>query len=62
VGALERGFNAKLMLSAEVLSTLANYTWYVSAAKAQRELGWQTRPIEQTFKEVLDYERAKMKK
>ena len=62
VGALERGFNAKLMLSAEVLSTLANYTWYVTSAKSQRELGWQTRPIEQTFKEVLDYERAKMKK
>ena len=61
MGLLERVFNARLSISAEALSTLANYTWYVTSAKAQRELGWQTRPIEQTFKEVLDYERARMK-
>ena len=62
MGLLERAFNARLSISSEALSTLANYTWYVTAAKAQRELGWQPRPLEQTFKEVLDYKRAKMKK
>jgi nucleoside-diphosphate-sugar epimerase len=55
-GVLERTFNAKLMFSSEALSTLNDYTFYGSADKAKRELGWQPRPVEAIFKEVLDYE------
>jgi nucleoside-diphosphate-sugar epimerase len=56
VGVFERAFNAKIMFSAEALSTLNDYTFFGLADKAKRELGWQPRPVEQTFKEVLDYE------
>ena len=62
VSVLERAFKLKLALSSEALETQANYTFYASAAKAQRELGWQPRPLEQTFKEVLDYKMARRKK
>lgn len=55
-GLLERAFKAKLPFSAEALSTLNDYTFYGSADKARRELGWQPRPVEVVFKEVLDYE------
>ncbi|MGB8644613.1 MAG: NAD-dependent epimerase/dehydratase family protein [Anaerolineae bacterium] len=41
------------MLSAESLQTLDHYTFWATADKARRELGWQTRPLEETFKEVL---------
>jgi nucleoside-diphosphate-sugar epimerase len=56
VGVFERAFKANLMFSAEALASLNDYTFYGSADKSKRELGWQPRPIEQTFKEVLDYE------
>jgi nucleoside-diphosphate-sugar epimerase len=60
-GALERTFNAKLMFSSEALNTLNDYTFYGSAEKAKRELGWQPRPVEPIFKEVLDYEMQRLK-
>ncbi len=53
---LERAVNAKLMYSSESLSTLNDYTFYGTADKAKHELGWQPRPVEQVFKEVLNYE------
>ena len=55
-GVLERTFNANLPFSAEALSTLNDYTFYGSADKVRRELGWQPRPVDVVFKEVLDYE------
>jgi dihydroflavonol-4-reductase len=55
IGLLERAFNLKLSYSSEALATLDHYTFYASAEKAHRELGWQPRPVEQVFKEVLDY-------
>ncbi len=61
-GLLERTFNAKLMFSSEALSTLNDYTFYGSADKAKRELGWQPRPVEPIFKEVLDAEIQRRKK
>jgi nucleoside-diphosphate-sugar epimerase len=48
----------KMPFSAEALATLADYTFWASAEKARRELGWAERPVEAAFKEVLDYERA----
>lgn len=58
---LENVFKLKLALSSEALTTQADYTFYASADKAKRELGWQPRPLEQTFKEVLDDKLARRK-
>ncbi|CAG0933085.1 NAD+-dependent farnesol dehydrogenase [Thermoflexales bacterium] len=62
VGGLERVFKLKIALSSEALATQADYTFYATAAKAKNELGWQPRPLEQTFQEVLDYKLARRKK
>ncbi len=45
-----------LPVSSEALATLADYTFWGSADKAMRELGWQRRPVEEAFREVLSYE------
>ena len=58
---LERTLHVKMTFSSEALDTLNDYTFFASAEKAKRELGWQLRPVEQLFKEVLDYEMARMK-
>jgi len=60
LGLFER-LGLSLPLSSESLGSLNDYTFYGSAEKAKRELGWQPRPIESTFKEVLEYEMAKRK-
>lgn len=62
VGGLEKVFRLKTVLSSEVLATQADYTYYATADKARRELGWQPRPLEQTFKEVLNDKLAQRKK
>jgi nucleoside-diphosphate-sugar epimerase len=62
VGGLEKIFKLKTALSSEALMTQADYTFYASADKAKRELGWQPRPLEATFKEVLGYKLARRKK
>jgi dihydroflavonol-4-reductase len=61
VAGLEKAFKLKLAISSEVLETQADYTFYAAADKAKRELGWRPRPLEQTFKEVLDEKLAKRK-
>jgi nucleoside-diphosphate-sugar epimerase len=55
---LERIFRLKMALSAEALETQADYTFFASAEKAKRELGWQPRPLDQTFQEVLNFKLA----
>jgi dihydroflavonol-4-reductase len=62
VSGLEQVFRLKTALSSEVLATQANYTYYATADKARRELDWQSRPLEQTFKEVLAGKLAQRKK
>ena len=62
VGGLERAFKLKTALSSEALMTQADCTFYGAADKAKRELGWQSRPLEATFKEVLDDKLARRKK
>ncbi len=47
--------------SSEALRSLADSTWFVSAEKAKRELGWQPCPIELAFRETLDYEMTRRK-
>lgn len=62
VGALEKVFKLQLALSSEALMTQADCTFYSSADKAKRELGWQPRPLEVTFTEVLEAKLAQCKK
>jgi len=62
VGGLEKAFKLKMALSSEALMTQADYTFYSASDKAQCELGWQPRPLEVTFKEVLDDKLARRKK
>jgi dihydroflavonol-4-reductase len=62
VGGLEKVFKLKTSLSSEVLMTQADYTFYGVSDKARRELGWQPRPLQETFREVLDYKLAQRKK
>ena len=62
VGGLEKVFKLKMSVSSEALMTQADYTFYSTADKAQRELGWQPRPLEAAFKEVLDDKLARRKK
>jgi nucleoside-diphosphate-sugar epimerase len=62
VGGLEQVFGFEDVLSSEALMTQADYTFYATSDKAKRELGWQPRPMEQTFKEVLDDKLAQRKK
>ena len=53
-GLFERAFGLRTTLSSEALSSLADYTFFGSAEKAKRELGWQPRPVEETFRETLE--------
>jgi dihydroflavonol-4-reductase len=55
VGALEgAGFHQEF--SAEGLGTIRDYTFWATAAKATRELGWQARSRDETSRAVLGYE------
>jgi nucleoside-diphosphate-sugar epimerase len=54
VGFFERTVELRNELSSEALSMMAGYTFFGSAEKANRELGWQPRPVEETFKETLE--------
>lgn len=58
MGALE-GIGMHPAFSAEALATLADYTFWGTADKAKRELGWHERPLDETFKEVLDDRRKR---
>jgi len=50
-----------LQFSAEALGALADYTFWGSAEKARRELGWQPRPVEDVLREVLNDVQARRK-
>jgi nucleoside-diphosphate-sugar epimerase len=56
------GRNRVYRRASEALATQADYTFYATADKARRDLGWQPRPLEATFKEVLDGKLARRKK
>ena len=45
----------QLPLSAEGLGSMVDYTFWATAEKAQREIGWNPRPVEEVFREVLDF-------
>jgi nucleoside-diphosphate-sugar epimerase len=62
VSGLEKVLKLRTALSSEALMTQADYTFYSTADKAKRELGWQPRLAEATFKEVLDAKLAQRRK
>jgi dihydroflavonol-4-reductase len=47
-----------LPFSSEGMGALNDYTFWGTADKAKRELDWKPRPVEETFKETLDYLKA----
>ncbi len=53
IGVLE-SMGLRPAFSSEGLGALADYTFWGSADKAKRELGWTPRPIEETLREVLE--------
>ena len=58
MGALEKlGMQGKF--SAEALATMNDYTYWATADKAERELGWRRRPTDETLKETLEYLRER---
>lgn len=59
--AVAERFGVRSVFSSEGLRSLADSTWFVSAEKAKRELGWQPRPVEQAFQETLEYEKRRRK-
>ena len=61
-GSLRRSSGPQVGWRRSRLASLADYTFWATADKATRELGWAERPVEETIREVLDYERARMKR
>ncbi len=61
MGVVESIVHRGFVLSSEGLHALADYTFYASADKAKRELGWKPRSIDDTFKDVLEYEMRRRK-
>jgi len=61
VGGLE-ALGVKSEFSSEALGSLADYTFWGSAEKAKRELGWTHRPLEETLKDIFDEALAQRKK
>jgi nucleoside-diphosphate-sugar epimerase len=59
LGVTER-LGLHLPFTAEGLSSQIDYTFWGTPKKAEREIGWQSRPIEETFREMLDYEMKKL--
>jgi dihydroflavonol-4-reductase len=55
LGAFER-VGLHLPFAAESLGSLNDYTFWGTADKAKRELGWKPRPLQETLRHVLDYE------
>lgn len=45
----------QMPISAEGLGSMVDYTFWATANKAQREIGWSPRPVEEVFREVLDF-------
>lgn len=54
------GMGINSAFSAEALETLADYTFWGTADKAKRELGWQERPLDETLKEILEDRKVKL--
>ncbi|MGE5072085.1 MAG: NAD-dependent epimerase/dehydratase family protein, partial [Anaerolineae bacterium] len=58
MAALERA-GMRGAFSSEGLATMNDYTYWASADKAQRELGWRRRPLEETLRDALTYLQAR---
>jgi hypothetical protein len=59
IGAME-SVGLHLPFAAESLGTLNDYTFWATADKAIRELGWKLRPLEDTLREVLNDEMKRL--
>ena len=57
VGLVSRVRRRPPPVTSEVLQVLGRYAWY-DAAKAQRELGWTPRPLDQTLTDTIAWLRS----
>lgn len=57
---LNESVGIHLPISAESLHSMQDYTFWAKSDKAHREIGFRTRPIDDTFREALDSEMQKL--
>lgn len=55
LGITER-MGLEMPFNSESMAIMQDYTFWAKADKAGRELGWKSRPVEDTFRDMLDYE------
>jgi nucleoside-diphosphate-sugar epimerase len=48
----------RMPFTAEALAAMNDYTYWATAEKAKRELGWKSRPVEETLRDTLRYLQA----
>ncbi len=61
VGLLER-LGLPVPYPSETLRLLTGTSWIASSAKAERELGFSTRPLEEGLTQTIEYEQRRMRK
>jgi nucleoside-diphosphate-sugar epimerase len=47
-------------MPAETLRLMAGTTWIGSSAKAEKELGWSARPLEEGLRHTIEHELRKL--
>jgi nucleoside-diphosphate-sugar epimerase len=57
--ALSESVGLHLPLSADEAASQADCTFWATSKKAEREIGWKPRPVQETFREMLEYEMNK---
>lgn len=57
---LNESVGIHLPINAESLHSMQDYTFWATSDKARREIGWHTRPLDETFREALTYEMQKL--
>lgn len=57
---LNESVGIHLPINAESLSSMQDYTFWARSDKARREIGWHTRPMDDTFREALESEMRKL--
>ncbi len=57
---LNESVGIHLPINAESLHSMQDYTFWAKSDKARREIGWHTRPLDETLREALDFEMRKL--
>lgn len=57
---LNESVGIHLPINAESLHSMQDYTFWAKSDKARREIGWQTRPLDETLRDALQSEMKKL--